>query len=65
MALFHSTPQEFVEIFSFIQAGLENRTLSPIVSPFSFTLNTAADAHVHIIDRPAGTIGKVILKCWE
>ena len=62
MALASCSQEEFDELFPAIQAGLENGTLSPVISPFSFTFDEASESHKHIIDRPAGTIGKVILK---
>lgn len=63
IALGNSSASEFTEIFAYIQAGLENKTLSPVISSFSFTLDTAGEAHKHIIERPSGTIGKVIIRC--
>ena len=61
MVLVNSTKKELDEGFEAINAGLSNNTLYPIISPYSFKLDEASNAHKHIIDRPSGTIGKVII----
>ena len=62
IALAHSTPTEFEEIFAYVHSGLSNGTLRPVISSFSFTMDGAPEAHKHIIDRPSGTIGKVVIR---
>ena len=61
MVLLNSSKEELDEGFEAINAGLSNSTLYPIISPYTFKLVEASDAHRHIIDRPSGTIGKVII----
>ena len=61
MALNNTTQEEMKEVFSAIDAGLSNGTLCPVISSFSFPLDQAPEAHRHIIERPSGTIGKVVL----
>eukprot|EP00012_Vannella_robusta_P006392 CAMPEP_0206208176 /NCGR_PEP_ID=MMETSP0166-20121206/16055_1 /ASSEMBLY_ACC=CAM_ASM_000260 /TAXON_ID=95228 /ORGANISM="Vannella robusta, Strain DIVA3 518/3/11/1/6" /LENGTH=318 /DNA_ID=CAMNT_0053629127 /DNA_START=277 /DNA_END=1234 /DNA_ORIENTATION=- len=60
MHLLQSSPEELAETHKFLQAGLETGILKPIVSGTTFTLDTVAEAQKRVIDRPLGTIGKVV-----
>jgi len=62
MALMNATSEEFVEIWAAIDAGLRNGSLSPVISSYSFSLDEAPAAHEHIIERPSGTVGKVVIR---
>lgn len=62
MNLLYSSEHEKEETLCFIQSSLNNGIIQPIVSPFKFTLDTAAEAHEHVINRPSGTFGKVVLQ---
>jgi len=62
MALQNATSDDMKEAFSAIEEGLSNSTLNPVVdSAARWTLAEAAGAHDHVMNRPSGTIGKVVL----
>ena len=62
MALANSDSEQFKETFAAIDAGLRNGSLAPVISDFSFSLEEAPAAHKHVIERPSGTVGKIVIR---
>ena len=58
MTLMNATPQDRVRIHAALVAGLENRTLRPVVGR-EWPLSEAAEAHVAVIESRA--YGKIVL----
>ena len=58
MTLLNATPEELTRINAALVAGLENRTLRPIVGR-EFPLNEAAEAHKAVLEP--GAYGKIVL----
>ena len=58
MILTNCTPDETAEIHSALVAGLENRTLNPVVG-MEFPLSEAAEAHRRVLESKA--YGKIVL----
>ena len=58
MSLWNATPQELTSIHSALVAGLENKTLRPIIGQ-EISLAEAARAHVAVME--AGAYGKIVL----
>ena len=59
MSLFNATPQELASIHAEIRAGLEMKTLKPIIGTV-LPLSEAASSHVKVMEP--GAHGKIILK---
>ncbi len=57
------TAAEIEETVKFINEGLNNGKLSPIVGQ-TFKLSEAAEAHVEIIEHKRGTRGTIVLLPW-
>jgi NADPH2:quinone reductase len=58
MSLINATPQDLTRIHSALSAGLENKTLRPVVGQ-EIPLAEAARAHVAVLD--SGAHGKIVL----
>ncbi len=58
MSLFNATKQELVSIHAALNAGLENGSLTPVISE-ELPLSQAAQAHINVM--VPGAKGKIIL----